>query len=101
MNDVLYQLNQQTTLPFVVPGSSDCHYYTTDCHLSVDFIDVSALSYDKIRGTCLGLCLQSESPPVKVVILFVEPGRERRKRCLVGEAPTTDSVGNFVGAEVS
>ena len=37
-----------------------CHYCTTNRPLSVDFIDFLALLYDKIRGACLGLCLQSE-----------------------------------------
>ena len=37
-----------------------CHYYTTYHPLYVDFIDFSALLYDKIRGLNLGLCRQSE-----------------------------------------
>ena len=39
-----------------------CLYYTTDCPPCVDFIDFSALLYDKIRGLNLGLCLQSDAP---------------------------------------
>ena len=37
-----------------------CHYYTTIRPLYFDFIDFTALLYDKIRDLSLGLCLQSE-----------------------------------------
>ena len=36
-----------------------CHYYTTIRPLYFDFIDFTALLYDKIRDLSLGLCLQS------------------------------------------
>ena len=42
--------------------------------LSVDFVDVSALIYDKIRGRNLGLCRQSDNTAVSAV-LFHDSGR--------------------------
>ena len=44
-----------------------CHYYTAKYPVCVEFIDFSALLYDKIRGLNLGLCLQSEGTTFSVV----------------------------------
>ena len=50
-----------------------CCYYTTNHPLHVDFIDFSALLYNKIRGLNLGLCLQSEPSDYRKVFCCSDP----------------------------